>query len=253
MGVLRSKEYVQERGNLPQASQGTGWTDSMGFRREAAYGFLMGAALGGSFRLGQWLIEMGTHRDLTDWMPVAYIGLLAILGSVSGSLWAVLKEQAITDSLTGLYNRRYLSSVLGREVARVRRTGSALSVLILDVDDFKSINDRFGHHEGDRVLRRVADALRSACRSTDLVVRWGGEEFAVILPDTDVFGAQQAAHRLAGAVQAKAGVSVSIGWATFPDEAEEELLAKADERMYYHKRAKGVGQRLAPVNGRHVL
>jgi len=203
-------------------------------------GCLLGAVLGTAFHAGQRLIELGTQRDLTPFMPFVYIALLAVVGGVGGSFWANLREQAITDSLTGLYNRRYFQQEFQREIARSRRTGSPFSVLILDLDDFKSINDRFGHQEGDRVLRRVADTLRRGCRAVDVVARWGGEEFAVLLPDIGAEGAQQAGARLAEAVLAATGVTMSVGWATAPDDPDAELLDKADRRMYEHKRAKGM-------------
>ncbi|HEY8495714.1 MAG TPA: GGDEF domain-containing protein [Limnochordales bacterium] len=215
----------------------------MHWRREAVWGCLLGAALGAGVHVGRLLIELGTQRDLTHRMPYVYMALLAIGGGVSGSLWANLREQAITDSLTGLYNRRHFENELQREIARARRTGSVFSVLILDVDDFKHINDRFGHKEGDRVLRRVADTLRRACRRTDVVARWGGEEFAVLLPDTAADGAQQAGQRLVEAVLEATGVTMSVGWATSAEDAATELLDKADQRMYEEKRAKAHGQK----------
>lgn len=215
---------------------------SMQWRREAAYGCLLGAAVGVGLLSVGWLIELGTQRDLTRWMPLAYVGLLAVVGAVAGSRWAALQDQAITDPLTGLFNRRYFMAVLDQEFARAQRTGGPLSVLILDVDNFKGINDRFGHLEGDRVLCRLAGAIQTSCRRADVVARWGGEEFAVILPDTDGAGARRAAQRIANQAETAAGVSVSVGWATFPDEAGDELLAKADKRMYEHKRTKFSGQ-----------
>ncbi|HEY8416916.1 MAG TPA: GGDEF domain-containing protein [Limnochordales bacterium] len=210
-------------------------------RREAAYGFLVGSAVGVGLLSAGWLIEVGTQRDVLRWLPVVYVGLLAVAGAVGASWWAELKEQAMTDPLTGLFNRRYFLSVLDKYIAQVRRSGGRVSLLILDVDNFKRINDRFGHPEGDRVLRQVAGAIVAASRRSDVVARWGGEEFAIILPDTDAHGAQCAARRIARAVEAATGISLSVGWATFPDEEEGALLTRADERMYRHKRDKDSG------------
>jgi len=213
------------------------------WRRGAVWGCLLGAALGAGVHVARLLIEWGTQRDLTPWMPFVYMVLLAIGGGVSGSLWANLREQAITDSLTGLYNRRYFHNELRREIARARRTGSVFSVLILDLDDFKSINDRFGHKEGDRLLQQVADTLRRTCRRTDVVARWGGEEFAVLLPDTAAEGAQVTGQRLGEAVLAATGVTMSVGWATSAGETEADLLDQADQRMYEQKRAKALSRK----------
>ena len=207
-------------------------------RREAVYGFLVGSAVGVGLLSAAWLIEAGTQRPVLRWMPVAYVGLLAVAGAVAACRWAELKEQAMTDPLTGLFNRRYFLSVLEKQIAQVRRSGGSVSLLILDVDNFKRINDRFGHPEGDRVLRRVADAIVASSRRSDVVARWGGEEFAIILPDTDANGARCAAQRIARAVEQAIGTSLSVGWATFPDEAEGALLTRADARMYQHKRDK---------------
>ncbi|HLT59109.1 MAG: GGDEF domain-containing protein [Limnochordales bacterium] len=208
------------------------------WRREAAYGFAVGAAVGGGLLSLGWLVGAATHWDVERWLPVAYVGLLAAAGAYGGSRWAALQQLAVTDPLTGLFNRRYFNSVLVKECARARRTGAPVSVLILDVDNFKLINDLMGHEEGDRVLCRLAAAIQGACRGADVVARWGGEEFAVILPGTDAGGAQRAARRIAGQAAEAAGVALSVGWATFPEEGERALMARADQRMYDHKRTK---------------
>src|SRR5690606_32433423 len=115
------------------------------WRREAAYGFAVGAAVGGGLLSLGWLVGAATHWDVERWLPVAYVGLLAAAGAYGGSRWAALQQLAVTDPLTGLFNRRYFNSVLVKECARARRTGAPVSVLILDVDNFKLINDLMGH------------------------------------------------------------------------------------------------------------
>ncbi len=170
---------------------------------------------------------------------------------------ALIERQAITDGLTGLANHRHFFNRLKAETTRARRYGSALTVLMLDLDDFKSVNDRFGHPAGDKVLRAVADVMRRQLREdVDLAARYGGEEFAVILPHTggacegeDLAGALATAERMrqaiAGArprVRDSAGpahVTVSIGMATLPAEAvaADELVSRADKALYAAKRA----------------
>jgi diguanylate cyclase (GGDEF)-like protein len=157
---------------------------------------------------------------------------------------------AATDGLTGLPNRRSFDTTLASEWQRAVRSEEALSLLMVDVDKFKSYNDTFGHQSGDQCLRMVATALQSAIqRATDLAARYGGEEFAVILPATDEAGARVMAERgrvavlalgLPGPNEDNPSVSVSIGAATIhprPGSMSEDLLAAADEALYAAKEA----------------
>ena len=154
------------------------------------------------------------------------------------------RQDAITDYLTGLYNHRYLHERLGEELERARERDSRLSLLFLDIDQFKSFNDRFCHSAGDLALRTVASVIDHTVRRVDMAARYGGEEFVVALIDTDTTGALEVAERIRHAVTSarihphEAAVSVSIGVATFPDDAEikEELIDKADYAMYLAKR-----------------
>ncbi|MEM6707292.1 MAG: diguanylate cyclase [Pseudomonadota bacterium] len=154
-----------------------------------------------------------------------------------------LEEIAHTDALTKLFNRRVFMRRLDEEVERVRRHGSALSVLLFDLDHFKSINDRYGHDMGDRVLRTVARVAASHTRVTDVAARIGGEEFALLLPETKATGALQLANRLREAIETArtpqdAGpalqVTASIGVATVGRQSKglEQVLKCADVALY---------------------
>jgi diguanylate cyclase (GGDEF)-like protein len=171
-------------------------------------------------------------------------------------LMAELREMARTDGLTGLHNRRYFFEVAERELERVRRAGSALAVLLLDLDRFKEINDTFGHQTGDRVLLAVADVLRSQLRAADVPARFGGEELVVLLPDTGLTRAAQAAERLRQAVARTAlesprgavAVTLSAGVAALEgaelNESIDTLIGRADEALYA---AKGAGRNQVAV------
>ncbi|EKF73511.1 sensor histidine kinase [Alcanivorax hongdengensis A-11-3] len=161
---------------------------------------------------------------------------------------AQMHARAVTDALTGLSNRRALFEQLEYEMARARRTGNALSVCLLDLDYFKKINDSHGHAAGDAVLCAVADLLRENLRDTDRIGRIGGEEFLLVLPDTDRAGARSViercqqsfrAHRVAVAgLSAPLRFSASFGIACLePDDELEEtvLVARADEALYLAK------------------
>lgn len=154
---------------------------------------------------------------------------------------ASLEKAALTDGLTGLYNRRAFDRRLAEEVERARRYEYPLSLLVLDLKNFKPINDRFGHAVGDQALVMVAQTLKQTHRAGDMIFRWGGDEFAVLLPQTNAEGARAAAEHLLQAVSRVCfeGIclTANIGRATFPDEAAgpEELLRLADGRMYQHK------------------
>ncbi|HZX33306.1 MAG TPA: diguanylate cyclase [Rhodocyclaceae bacterium] len=161
-------------------------------------------------------------------------------------LQAALQEQAIRDSLTGLFNRRYLDETLEREVARSRREGSPLSLVLMDIDHFKRINDTYGHHAGDLALKAVADLLLSDVRAEDVVCRYGGEEFLILLPGMPVASAIERAEGwcrlIAGASLDHDGVELrltaSFGVAAYPEHARipDQLTQCADRALYQAKR-----------------
>ncbi len=157
-----------------------------------------------------------------------------------------LEELSSHDGLTGLYNRREFENRLREEVQRARRYSKSLSVMMLDLDHFKSINDRYGHQAGDEALIAVADLIRLNARPMDVVCRYGGEELAVILPETDGSGAGIVAERVRAAVAEsltttaqgdEIQVTVSIGFATFPQDGDTgaELVRAADKALYAAK------------------
>ncbi len=151
-----------------------------------------------------------------------------------------LRDLAATDPLTGLANYRRLGEALDAELKRADRSGRGFAVLMLDMDAMKSINDRHGHLTGDRALRRVADALRTSCRSIDTVTRYGGDEFAVVMPETGPEGAaaieRRICDRLAHDTEAPR-LSASVGVAVYPRDGEtiEQLLSTADQALYRMK------------------
>jgi diguanylate cyclase (GGDEF)-like protein len=154
------------------------------------------------------------------------------------------QELAVTDALTGLGNYRRLLDVLDAEVKRSERTGRPFAVLLVDVDELKKINDRYGHMIGSRALRRLADLLRVYCRAIDTAARYGRDEFAVILPETTAAAAGVVASRIRDRLAADSEqppLSVSIGVAAYPRDGEtfEALLRTADRELYEMKRGSG--------------
>jgi diguanylate cyclase (GGDEF)-like protein len=150
---------------------------------------------------------------------------------------------SVTDDLTQLYNSRYLSQVLRRETKRASRSGRPLSLLFVDLDGFKAINDTHGHLYGSRALVEAATVIRASARETDMVARFGGDEFALILPDTGSEGAAAVGDRVRDRIAAftflqgdglRIRLTVSVGVATLPDVAAsaEALIQAADEAMY---------------------
>jgi diguanylate cyclase (GGDEF)-like protein len=162
-------------------------------------------------------------------------------------LQETLRHQSIRDPLTGLYNRRYLEESLARELARCERRGLPLTLLMLDLDHFKALNDRHGHDGGDAVLSSFGRVLQENCREEDIACRYGGEEFTLILPETDAATALRRAEQLRSLVAAMSvqhmrrelgPVTVSIGVAVFPEHATSATVLKrlADEALYEAKR-----------------
>ncbi len=159
-----------------------------------------------------------------------------------------LRYKATHDALTGLHNRFVLSQRLYEEIRRSARYNRTLSVFMLDIDHFKSINDTYGHLTGDTILRNFARLLETSIRSTDYAARYGGEEFVIILAETPLLEAEELAERLRKQIAdflitiedgKKLNLTVSIGIATFPDHAKtaKKLLEVADSAMYVAKKA----------------
>jgi diguanylate cyclase (GGDEF)-like protein len=161
-----------------------------------------------------------------------------------------LREMAVQDSVTRLYNHAYFHETLGVETERAQRYARTLSLIMLDIDGFKAVNDTHGHPFGDQVLRGLAQILRSSLREMDLAARYGGDEFALILPETSGSGAGIAAERLRSRVEREvfsddrgtsAHITVSLGVATFPHDAEnhQEMVKRADRALYSAKAGGG--------------
>jgi diguanylate cyclase (GGDEF)-like protein len=201
--------------------------------------------------------DVASHRahveivaQLCMWLALAFI-TIALMTFVRAQRLGLRQEgesarrQARLDPLTGLLNRRAFDEDLAVEIERARTTREPLSIVVGDLDDFKDFNDRFGHLEGDRVLEQVAHALRSALRRPDFGYRWGGDEFAVILPQANVHGAERVAQRVRAAIRKEAGpdgemLGLSTGVAEFDPALEggEALVAAADQALML---AKGSG------------
>lgn len=179
-------------------------------------------------------------RELARW--------LAAQGSIAlenARLHAVVQEQAITDPLTALANRRRFMAALATELQRAERFGESVALVLADLDNFKNVNDTFGHQTGDNVLAAFADVLRARVRDIDLAARLGGEEFAILLPETDLAGGERLAERLRDAVErlrlpgaegARITVTASFGVAAYPESGTAgDLLAAADSALYAAK------------------
>ncbi len=183
-------------------------------------------------------------RDFARWLA-----LQAWTALENARLHIRFEREAVTDGLTELANRRQFEESLADEVGRVERFGGSLGLIVADLDDFKQVNDRYGHVAGDDVLRAFADVLRESVREIDLVARYGGEEFAVLLPQTDILGSERVAERIRETlalreIDASPGtllaVTASLGVAAFPDApTEDALVAAADDALY---RAKAAGK-----------
>lgn len=214
-----------------------------------------GLGWGISFALATSLLRFGVGIDqmpldtVLQFRVLNEVAYLAVVGVAIGGLSQLrrvqgqLRDLATHDPLTNVLNARAFSSELAQELSRNRRYGRPLALIYLDLDDFKKVNDAHGHATGDAVLRLVADAMRSAVRQADVVGRLGGDEFGVLMPETDGPVAQAAANRLVAGIRTvfrgTPSVTASIGVVavTGTEAGSDELLRRADQAMYEAKRA----------------
>jgi diguanylate cyclase (GGDEF)-like protein len=200
----------------------------------------------GAISFGQ-LLLFGAQFTEEDRITAVSLASHAVVALDNARLHRIVERQALVDGLTGLANRRQCEETLEDELARVERFGGSLAVVVADLDWFKDINDRHGHPAGDAVLREFAVLLQETVRDVDLAGRWGGEEFVLVLPGTDLEGGARLAERVRGALADRTVLAVdgspipvtaSFGVAAIPPtKTASELFAAADAAMYEAKRA----------------
>ena len=201
------------------------------------------SSLGGLIGIVMILITYHLVYNRSRWLFWMIIFILMLIACFRlGLLVKKLYFAAIKDPLTGLFNRIYFYEMLAYEVMRARRYQASLSLIMIDVDDFKAVNDTWGHLEGDKVLVELSDILKSHVRAADIICRWGGEEFAIILPETDADGAYKLSERIRKAIESMHSsnkVTICAGVSAIKDEMDiDRLIASADKALYQAKRNK---------------
>jgi diguanylate cyclase (GGDEF)-like protein len=233
--VARGAALIDDRGGLTQVG------DLDGGRDRLELPLIAGTSSFGTLVLvGD---KFGTEERLTATSLAAH----AVVALENARLHRIVERQALVDGLTGLANRRHCEEALKAELSRARRFGTPLTAVLADLDDFKEVNDDYGHATGDVVLREFAAVLRENLRDADIAGRWGGEEFLVLLPGTDAEGGARLAERIRVALEertilggdgAPVRVTCSAGVATLPPAPDvETLVAWADGALYRAKRA----------------
>lgn len=236
---------VQEH-DVELGAESAGWArSSSDVRSQAAVTLKSGDHI-----IGVMVVASATYREMTaaEMERLSVIGNQSSLSLQNALLHGELERLSVTDRLTELYNHGYFKQRLDEEVGRADRFGHKLSLIMLDIDDFKEFNDMFGHPRGDTVLKGVSAIIRRNLREIDVAARYGGEEFVLVLPETDAEGAaavgeriraEMEAHPFTGADDIPPTVkTISVGVATFPLHATNptRLLEAADRAMYAAKR-----------------
>jgi len=217
-----------------------------------------------SFNLDRFIEEVTHHAFFYGYMMFATPIVFALFGYGMGFLLdklfsqkqslevlnAVLESQSITDDMTGLYNHRHLIDLIDKELERAKRYHRNLSTVMLDIDDFKKINDRYGHLVGDRVLRELARLLKKSIRQVDTVARYGGDEFFIILPESAFHTAQLVAERIQKTVreyrfnqpERLLSLTVSVGISSFQDSKDIDLTQLVERTDQALLKAKSLGK-----------
>ena len=191
------------------------------------------------------MVVSGQRLDAEQVEVVASLAARVVVALENARLHRIVERQALHDELTGLANRRSVENTLHSELARAARYGDHVCFVLCDLDDFKNVNDTYGHPVGDDALRAFAAALNATVREVDLAGRWGGEEFALVLPGTDAEGGAALAERARVKIEARdlrtpdgriVKLTSSFGVAAYPDCAElADLVAAADSALYAAK------------------
>ena len=233
VAISRGREVVRIKGSLDRCPE---------YQGKSSYA-CMPLIIGGEVK---GLIHVDFPADEQENMSqIKRIAEIAAPYLYNARLLKALEYSSIIDELTKVYNRRFFVNFLEKEIAFCRRFGSSLGLILLDLDDFKLINDIYGHPMGDEVLQRVGEVLKKKVRAQDVVARYGGEEFCVVLPGTGWQGSYEVAQKLKEAINelkfSDPGLKItaSIGVTVFPEEAKnlEQLLGIADKLLYYAKNA----------------
>ena len=210
------------------------------------------------FWVEDWLLpRFVSYHETEDWeerwefvVTSAFFSLIALIGPAVIGTQMIRRDQVLhqtvirlsqEDSLTGLYNRRRITELIGNETQRAARYSTEFSVILADIDHFKAVNDQFGHQVGDKVLTKIAEIIRSSVRATDLAGRWGGEEFVIISPGTDIDGGFSLAEKIRTQIESielgEIGQkTASFGVTAFTESDDiEEIIARADIGLYAAK------------------
>ena len=214
------------------------------FRYTAALLAFMGSVIGSFiFHIHDSLIP--NNPELSRMIAGVLFSLIpASAGFLCGKLIHSLHDRAHRDQLTNLWNSRYFYSKLTKEIERLKRNQSSLCVAFIDIDDFKVINDTYGHVAGDEVLQSIATILVGNTRERDTVVRWGGDEFVIIFPEIELEGASLFAERLRGMIEGNSNcreATISVGVLLVQHDVEvSRLLKMVDETLYTAKKTKNL-------------
>jgi len=233
-------------GELVHEGQEIGWVGDVGGERESVEFDL---SAGDETRATKLVLHPPAGGFSDETMKLAeWLSSQAAIALENARLHDIVQQQAMTDELTGLVNRRRFVEAVQSEIVRAQRLGGPLSLVLADLDDFKLVNDQFGHHAGDEVLQAFADVIRAHGRDVDVAARLGGEEFALLLPETALSGAAAGAERLCRSLSQlriwlgeglEVSVTASFGVAQLADDQSWDALLRAADAALYRAKEEG--------------